>query len=145
MKLIIFSNIFSIRLDQSEGKRDCLLLVSQMWRRILDDACCSSFLIASLFLWFISQFPFCPWRPLYRIPSFPQILRYPCSSQRLIARSARGSFRAPTHSVAGARATSSGLSCQLLLRGFLFTQPACLWASNTARTSSRHCPPASLA
>ncbi len=78
------------------------------------------------------------------IPIFPQNPPVQSSSsQSVIARSVCGSFHAPTHCNAGARATSSGLSCQLLLRGFLFTQPACLWTSSTAHTSSPHCPPAS--
>lgn len=32
------------------------------------------------------------------------------------------------------RATSTGLCCQVLLCGFVFAQPACLWTSNTAHT-----------
>lgn len=145
MKLIILSNIFSICLDQSEGKKNCLLLVSQMWWGKLNDASlkyCISCLIDFLLLWFISKFPFCLWHSL-QYPIFPQICCYSCSSKPLIARSVCGSFRAPTNSVAEARSTSAGLSCQLLLRGFLFTQPACLWTS-TAHTSSPHCPPAPL-
>lgn len=70
-----------------------------MWWRIFDDTSCSSPLIASLFLWFISQFPFCLCHPQhYSIP--PQkIYQYQCSSQLWIARSVEVSMVPLSHSL----------------------------------------------
>ncbi len=143
MTFIISSNIFSIcwpvrRQEDLSGidSADAMETLRFMTTTLF-------VLIPLCSFWFMSRFLFSPGQP-QQCPTFPEIHHYPCSSQLSKARSMCGRFDAPTHSVAGARATSGRFSCQLLLRGFLFTQPACLCTSSTVPTSSLHCPPALL-
>ena len=113
------SNIFSIRLEEESpttGSADVMEDISRCISKTL-------FLLPERFLWFISRFPI-----------FPPRTR-PVPTQLAVSDRTCGSFHASTRS----DSTSGGLGRQLVLCGFLFTQPACLSVDVQLVTSLSTC------
>lgn len=101
---------------------------------------CSSPLIASRFLCFLSQLHPCS-NISYGRPIFLQSRYCPCISQASDCKKL-WKFHAPTHSLSHRGKNHTRWALISATGAFLFTQPAWLWTSNPACLSSCHYLPA---